>query len=39
KGDRVAQIVFHKVNNFDLIEVDSLDEDNDRGGGFGSSGS
>ncbi|MHA2074850.1 MAG: dUTP diphosphatase [Candidatus Hodarchaeales archaeon] len=37
KGDRVAQIVFHKVNNFDLIEVDSLDEDNDRGGGFGSS--
>ncbi len=37
KGDRIAQIIFHKINNFDLIEVTSLDEINDRGGGFGSS--
>ena len=39
KGDRVAQIVFHRLENFDLIEVDSLDENSDRGGGLGSSGS
>ena len=38
KGDKVAQIAFHLVENFDLIEVDSLDENSDRGGGFGSSG-
>ena len=39
EGDRVAQIVFHKVEHFDLLEVKALDEENDRGGGLGSSGS
>ncbi|MFX0087546.1 MAG: dUTP diphosphatase, partial [Candidatus Hodarchaeota archaeon] len=38
KGERVAQIVFHKVTHFDIVEVKILDEENDRGGGFGSSG-
>lgn len=38
KGDRVAQILFQKIEDFDLVEVDSLD-DTDRGsGGFGSTG-
>lgn len=38
KGDRVAQILFQKIENFDLVEVDNLD-DTDRGsGGFGSTG-
>lgn len=38
EGDRVAQIIFHRIENFDLTEVTTLDEINDRGGGFGSSG-
>lgn len=38
KGERVAQIVFHKVEHFNILEVEILDEENDRGGGFGSSG-
>lgn len=37
-GDRIAQIVFHRVEPVELWEVDQLDEINDRGGGFGSSG-
>lgn len=38
KGDRIAQILFQKVEGFDLVEVDNLD-DTDRGsGGFGSTG-
>ena len=37
-GDRVAQIFFDKVEDVELLEVDSL-EDSDRGtGGFGSTG-
>ena len=38
QGDRIAQIVFHRVESVELREVDQLDEINDRGGGFGSSG-
>lgn len=39
KGDRIAQILIQKVEDFDLVEVDNLD-DSERGiGGFGSSGS
>lgn len=38
KGDRIAQIVFHKLPQTEMLEVDSLD-DSDRGSdGFGSSG-
>ena len=37
-GDRIAQIIFHRVEPFDLIEVGRLDKKNDRGGGLGSSG-
>lgn len=37
EGERIAQIVFHKVEHFDIFEEESLDEENDRGGGFGSS--
>lgn len=39
EGDRIAQIVFHKAEHFDILEKETLDEENDRGGGFGSSGS
>jgi dUTP pyrophosphatase len=39
KGDRIAQILIQKVEDFELVEVDDL-EDSQRGkGGFGSSGS
>jgi dUTP pyrophosphatase len=38
QGDRIAQMIIHRVQNFDIIESDSLDEKLDRGGGFGSSG-
>ena len=38
EGERIAQIVFHKVKHFDLLEVEAIDEENDRGGGLGSSG-
>lgn len=38
KGDRIAQILFQKIEGFDLVEVEDL-EDSQRGlGGFGSSG-
>ena len=37
EGDRIAQIVFHKVEHFEILKVETLDEENDRGGGFGSS--
>lgn len=38
KGDRIAQILFQKVSQHNMIEVQSL-EDSERGeGGFGSSG-
>lgn len=36
-GDRIAQMIFHQVPDFEFIEVDELDE-TDRGEGFGSSG-
>ncbi|MHA1214151.1 MAG: dUTP diphosphatase [Candidatus Hodarchaeales archaeon] len=38
-GDRVAQIIFQKVYRCSMIENEELDSTNDRGGGFGSSGS
>jgi dUTP pyrophosphatase len=37
-GDRIAQMVFKKYENAEFIEVESLDMDNDRGGGYGHSG-
>lgn len=38
-GDRIAQIVLQKVENFDLVEVEDLENNTLRGtGGFGSSG-
>ena len=39
KGDRIAQIVFQKVEGFDLVEVKDLDGTQRGEGGFGSSGS
>lgn len=39
KGDRIAQIVFQKVKDFDLQLVNNLDDTNRGSGGFGSSGS
>ena len=36
-GDRIAQMIFHQVPDFEFVEVDELDE-TDRGEGFGSSG-
>ena len=38
-GDRIAQILFQKVENFQLIEVNSLDDAHRGDGGFGSTGS
>ncbi|MFX0052979.1 MAG: dUTP diphosphatase [Candidatus Hodarchaeota archaeon] len=38
KGDRIAQIVVNRVEPIKVMEVDRLDEKNDRGGGLGSSG-
>ena len=38
QGDRIAQMIIHKVQNFEIIASDILDEKLDRGGGFGSSG-
>lgn len=37
-GDRIAQMVFKKVEKAILYQVNKLDEANDRGGGFGHSG-
>lgn len=37
-GDRIAQIVFNEVEKAELIEVDSFQTEDDRGGGFGHSG-
>ena len=39
KGERIAQILFQKVEGFDLIEVETLDDSQRGEGGFGSSGS
>ena len=38
KGDRIAQILFQKIEDFDLVEVDNLDDSQRGAGGFGSSG-
>jgi len=38
-GDRIAQILFQKVENFQLIEVNSLNDAHRGDGGFGSTGS
>ena len=38
QGDRIAQIIIHKVENFEIVASESLEENLDRGGGFGSSG-
>ena len=38
KGDRIAQILFQKIEDFDLVEVDSLDSSERGAGGFGSTG-
>ena len=38
QGDRIAQMVIYRVENFEIIESKTLDNDLDRGGGFGSSG-
>ena len=37
-GHRIAQLVIFKVEEVEISESDSLDEQSDRGGGFGSSG-
>jgi len=39
EGDRIAQIVFQRVHDFDLHLVDDLSDTNRGSGGFGSSGS
>jgi len=38
KGDRIAQLIFHKIDKFVIKEVDELSESNRGEGGFGSSG-
>ena len=38
RGNKIAQMVIHKVEQVELCEVDELDSLSDRGGGFGSSG-
>lgn len=38
KGDRIGQLIVLPYPKFEPIEVDELDQTNDRGGGFGSSG-
>ena len=38
RGERVAQLVIVPVNLMECVEVDELDMDGDRGGGFGSTG-
>lgn len=37
-GDRIGQAIIEKLVPTDYIEVEELDMNNDRGGGFGSSG-
>ena len=38
QGDRIAQMIIHRVEIIEVVTSESLDEDLDRGGGFGSSG-
>ncbi len=37
-GHRIAQLIIHKVEEVRIIESETLDNQSDRGGGFGSSG-
>ena len=37
-GHRIAQMIIYKLQNVEIIEIDKLDLQSDRGGGFGSSG-
>jgi dUTP pyrophosphatase len=39
KGERIAQILFQKIEDFDLVEVENLKDSQRGAGGFGSSGS
>jgi dUTP pyrophosphatase len=38
KGDRIAQILIQKVEDYELLEVEDLDSTERNSGGFGSSG-
>lgn len=38
RGDRIAQLVVQRVGQIEWVEVDELDAEHDRGGGFGHSG-
>lgn len=38
KGDRIAQLILKEVPKIKWNVVDKIDKDNDRGGGFGSTG-
>ena len=38
KGERIAQILFQKVEGFDLVETSDLDDSERGAGGFGSTG-
>lgn len=38
RGDRIAQLVVQRVGEIQWLEVDELDAEQDRGGGFGHSG-
>ena len=38
KGDRIAQLVIKPMTQAQLEEISEMDRDNDRGGGFGSTG-
>lgn len=38
KGDRIAQLIIEQINTRPLFEVDSLEETQRSGGGFGSTG-
>lgn len=38
RGDRIAQLVVQRVGEIRWLEVDELDAEQDRGGGFGHSG-
>ena len=37
-GHRVAQLIIHRVEKVQISESEWLDDQSDRGGGFGSSG-
>lgn len=37
-GDRIAQLCFRPIPSVDILYVDKIEVENDRGGGFGSSG-